>query len=74
TDGTYTLIGTTLSSFANITNFGSGAAADLGGGRSAYFADGSLDLVVVPEPSTVALLGGLAAAGVLLARRRLSRR
>jgi fibronectin-binding autotransporter adhesin len=71
TDGTYTLIGTTASTFGNITNFGSGAAADLGGGRSAYFADGSLNLVVVPEPSTVALLGGLAAAGVLLARRRL---
>jgi fibronectin-binding autotransporter adhesin len=71
TDGTYTLIGTTASTFGNITNFGSAAAADIGGGRSAYFADGSLNLVVVPEPSTVALLGGLAAAGVLLARRRL---
>jgi fibronectin-binding autotransporter adhesin len=72
-DGTYQLIGTTASSFANISNFGSGAAADIGGGRTAYFTDGSLNLVVVPEPSTVALLGGLAATGVLLARRRLAR-
>jgi autotransporter-associated beta strand protein len=72
-DGTYTLIGTTTSTFDNITNFGAGSAADIGGGRSAYFANGSLNLVVVPEPSTVALLGGLAAAGVLLTRRRLAR-
>jgi fibronectin-binding autotransporter adhesin len=72
-DGTYTLIGTTSSSFANIQNFGAGAAADIGGGRTAYFTDGSLNLVVVPEPSTVALLGALAATGVLLARRRLTR-
>jgi fibronectin-binding autotransporter adhesin len=72
-DGTYQLIGTTASSFANIANFGAGNAATIGGGRTAYFTDGSLNLVVVPEPSTVALLGGLAATGVLLARRRLAR-
>jgi fibronectin-binding autotransporter adhesin len=70
-DGTYQLIGTTASSFANISNFGAGNAATIAVGRTAYFTDGSLNLVVVPEPSTFALLGSLAAAGALLARRRL---
>lgn len=48
-DGTYTLIGTTASTFNHITNFGSSSAFDLGGGRSAYFQNGSgggLQLVV----------------------------
>lgn len=48
-DGTYTLIGTTASTFNHITNFGAANAADLGGGRSAYFqngASGGLQLVV----------------------------
>jgi len=72
-DGTYTLIGTTSSTFNTITNFGPSAAADIGAGRTAYFQNGSLQLVIVPEPSTFALLGSLAAAGGLLARRRLLR-
>lgn len=48
-DGTYTLIGTTASTFNHLTNFGIGAAADLGGGRSAHFQNGisgGLQLVV----------------------------
>jgi len=69
-DGTYTLIGTTASSFSNITNFGDNDPYDIGGGRSAYFQNGSLQLVVVPEPSTFALLGGVAAVGVFMMRRR----
>jgi fibronectin-binding autotransporter adhesin len=70
-DGTYTLLRGTTTSFANLGNFGPGPQAkDLGGGRSAYFADGSLQLVVVPEPSLAALAGlGLAAAGWALSRR-----
>ena len=32
---------------------------DIGDGRSAYFAEGSLQLVVIPEPAA-ALLGGCA--------------
>ena len=65
-DGTYTLINGTLDS-TNLDNFGVGNAFDLGGGRSAYFQSGSLQLVVIPEPSA-ALLGALGA--MLLLRRR----
>jgi fibronectin-binding autotransporter adhesin len=74
-DSTYSLIGLTSSTFGSIANFGADAAAPIGDGRTAYFTNttesGGLSLVVVPEPSTVALLGALAATGVLLARRRL---
>lgn len=70
TDGTYTLIGNT-SDFSNISNFGLANAASIGGGRSAYFQNGSLQLVVVPEPGTFALLlGGLAVIGLAARRRR----
>lgn len=45
--GTYTLIGTTASTFDNISNFGLANAADLGDGKSAYFQNGGgLQLVV----------------------------
>jgi autotransporter-associated beta strand protein len=64
-DGTYTLITGTLDS-TNLGNFGLANARDIGGGRSAYFQDGSLQLVVIPEPRA-ALLGGL---GLLLFLRR----
>jgi fibronectin-binding autotransporter adhesin len=64
-DGTYTLISGTLDE-TNLGNFGSGNAYNLGGGRSAYFQEGSLQLVVIPEPGA-ALLGSL---GLLLIFRR----
>jgi len=67
-DGTYTLVNTT-STFNNIANFGSGNAANIGGGRTAYFQNGSLQLVIVPEPSALLLLG-LGAGGAALLRRR----
>jgi autotransporter-associated beta strand protein len=54
--GTYTLIGVTSSDFSNIQNFGVSNAVDVGGGKSAYFQNGSLQLMVVPEPGTWALL------------------
>jgi hypothetical protein len=67
--GTYTLIDGSLDS-SNISNFGLDNAADIGGGRIAYFQEGSLQLVVVPEPVTLGLI--TSAAFGLLAFRRLS--
>lgn len=69
-EGTYTIIGTTLSDFSNIQNFGSANAYDLGGGKSAYFQNGSLQLVVVPEPGAYALIGGFLALSWVMVRRR----
>jgi fibronectin-binding autotransporter adhesin len=64
---TYTLIdGTATIDFTNIANVGSDFAVAIGGGKSAYFESGSLNLVVIPEPSA-ALLGGL---GMLVLLRR----
>ncbi len=66
---TYTLIDGNVS-FDNISNVGPDNAFDLGNGVSAYFQGGSLELVVVPEPSTYALIfGALALAGVMVRRR-----
>jgi hypothetical protein len=64
-NGTYTLITGTLDS-TNLDHFGLANAYDIGGGRSAYFQNGSLQLVVIPEPHA-AWLGGI---GVLLIFRR----
>jgi autotransporter-associated beta strand protein len=73
-EGTYTLIGTTASTFNNIQNFGVGAAADIGGGRTAYFQNGSLQLVIVPEPGAFVLAGFGVAALWALGRRSAARR
>lgn len=70
-NGTYTLINST-SSFTNIKDFGETNKVSIGGDRFAYFSEGSLQLNVVPEPSTYALLV-LSAAGLgahLLRHRR----
>jgi autotransporter-associated beta strand protein len=69
-DGTYTLINGTLGSsvFAGLNNNSPANAYDLGGGRSAYFQEGSLQLVVIPEPGA-ALLGGLGVLALLRRRR-----
>jgi fibronectin-binding autotransporter adhesin len=68
--GIYTLIGGgfTLDS-ANISNFGLANALDLGGGRSGYFQEGSLSVVIIPEPGA-AILGCLGALALLRRRRR----
>ena len=68
--GTYVLIDTTSSDFSGLDNFGAGNAFDLGDGISAYFQNGSLELVVVPEPGTFALLAGMLALGSVMIRRR----
>jgi autotransporter-associated beta strand protein len=71
--GTYTLIaGPADVDTSNLSNFGAANAFDLGGGKSAYFTEGSLQLNVVPEPSTYALLV-LSSAGLgahMIRRRR----
>jgi autotransporter-associated beta strand protein len=71
--GIYTLIDGAASVFGNISNFGEANAFDIGGGRIAYFQNGSLELVVgtpIPEPGTFGLLGGIAALGFAGLRRR----
>jgi autotransporter-associated beta strand protein len=68
--GTYTLLTNTADfSLAGLDNFGLSNAYNVGGGRSAYFQNGSLQLVVIPEPGA-ALLGGIGTL-LLLCRRRI---
>jgi autotransporter-associated beta strand protein len=65
--GTYTLINGTLNS-TNLGNFGLDNAHDIGGGKSAYFQSGSLQLVVIPETSSL-ILGFLGLMSMLRRRR-----
>ena len=67
-EGTYSLIAGTVS--GTFDNVGLANAVDIGGGKMAYFEVGSLNVVVVPEPSTLAL-AGLGIAGLLIFRRRM---
>jgi fibronectin-binding autotransporter adhesin len=68
-DGTYTLM-SGLINFANVSNVGASNAYSLGGNKSAYLQQGSMDLVVVPEPSAVVLAAGGLAAVMLTFRRK----
>jgi len=74
-EGTYTLISGSVNT-AGLANLGLANAYNLGSGKSAYFQQGSLQVVVVPEPSTVAigLVGAAGAAGLARRRRRLAKR
>ncbi len=69
-EGIYRLLwGPATFDFANVRNLGSHNAFDLGEGRRAWFQEGSLQLVVIPEPSIGALLG-FSLLGLLARRRR----
>ena len=70
-EGTYTLIdGDASASFlAGFENIGAGNAYVLGAGKSAYFQEGSLQVVVIPEPATLGLVVAMAG-GMLFIRRR----
>lgn len=67
--GTYTIVSGNVD-FSNLSNVGLENAFDLGEGKSAYFQEGSLQLVVVPEPGTYALLAGLLGMSYVIVRRR----
>jgi hypothetical protein len=70
--GTHTLISDTTTTFsvANIDNFGIDNKVSVGlQDRFAYFENGSLALVVIPESST-AMLSAAGLLGVALRRRR----
>lgn len=67
----YTLLNTSFVFDATkIRNFGLSNAHDIGDGRIAYFKDGSLALVVIPEPSTSGILTSSLAALAILRRPR----
>jgi autotransporter-associated beta strand protein len=68
-DTSYTVLSTSQTfGTGDIGNFGIANAAPVGTGRYAYFTNGSLAVVVIPEPAA-ALLGGLGLL-TLLRRRR----
>lgn len=66
-DGNYFLLTGTTTDFSGIQNFGIANAESIGGGRQAYFENGSLQLVVIPEPGTLMLMG-LGAGALLLSK------
>lgn len=68
-EGTYTLLAGTVNT-TGLANLGPSSAYSLGSGKSAYLQSGSLQVVVVPEPATLALVCSAGLAVVLFRRRR----
>jgi autotransporter-associated beta strand protein len=68
-DGVYTLISGNVDT-TGLANFGAPNAYDLGGGKSAYFQAGSLQMVVVPEPSNCIMVASAIGVGMLFRRRK----
>jgi len=71
--GTYTLISGTVDT-TGLANLGPANAYDLGGGVTAYFQSGSLQVTVVPEPAALGLMACAVGAGGLTVLRRRARR
>ena len=67
-EGTYTLLAGSGFNLANVQNVGPENAFVRGDGKLAYFQNGSLQVVVIPEPSAV-LLGSLGLLALLRRRR-----
>lgn len=67
--GTYTLLAGTGFNLANVSNVDFVNAYTRIDGKKAYFQNGSLQVVVIPEPNAAALLGALGTL-MLLRRRR----
>jgi autotransporter-associated beta strand protein len=66
----YTLIGGLGTiDWTNVSNVGLANAADVGTGRKAYFQEGSLQLVVIPEPATFGIVLSVLAAAVIRRKR-----
>jgi len=72
-EGTYTLISGSVD-LTGMDNVGFANRASIGGGKEAYFASGSLNVVVVPEPGMLGLAGCGLVAAALAAYHRARRR
>lgn len=68
-EGTYTLIAGNVTT-TNLANLGSSNAYDLGSGKSAYFQQGSLQVVVVPEPASLSAAAAVAGLSIAMVMRR----
>jgi fibronectin-binding autotransporter adhesin len=69
-EGTYTLLEGDIADFTMLANTSPQTAFDLGNGKSAYFAEGSLQLIVIPEPAPIALLTVVFATALRMRTRR----
>ncbi len=72
-DTPYTVLASSQDfSTSGISNFGSSNKVSVGSiGREAYFQNGSLQFVIVPEPTTLAILGACVAIAAFRFRKRL---